>query len=126
MLLVFYMFDQERHRLIYGQRIVLDTHDATERIPEDFEEDDREELMEKGWDINVVNGMEQCIFSYASTRNDLADSPDSWPDSFKNGNKIPLAVALSLGLEKSARSDDEKKEGSGETRIFYPGYNDII
>jgi hypothetical protein len=109
---VVYRFDERGERLIYAQKVITRPEDMKEALPDSIDPEDKEDLMEQGWGVSIVNGIDFLAFTYQSTLQDES-APEDWQDDWDQKAKVPEAVAMGLAFS------DDGEEPATTWRIFY-------
>ena len=109
---VVYRFDQRGKKLIYAQKVITSSEDLKGALPDSIDSEDKEDLMEQGWGISIINDIDSLAFTYQSTLPNES-APEDWQDDWNKKGKVPGAVAMGLAF-----SDDEE-EPATTWRIFY-------
>lgn len=109
---VVYRFDERGKKLIYAQKVITSSEDLKESLPDSIDPEDKEDLMEQGWGVSIVNGIDSLAFTYQSTLPDESN-PEDWQDGWNKKGKVPKAVAMGLAFS------DDGEEPATTWRIFY-------
>ena len=105
--LVAYRFQNSSNSLVYAQRIVTDPMDVKKELPRQIAPDEVSDLREQGWDVSVVQGVEDLSFSYLEKNRDMdAGSIDDWPSAWYRDRQLPAAVGAVLKF----RNEDSGRE----------------
>jgi len=113
---VVYRFDQRGKKLIYAQKVITRPEDLKEALPDRIDPEDKEDLMEHGWGLSIVNGIDSLAFTYQGTSQSTSQdesAPEDWQDGWNKKGKVPEAVAMGLAFP-----DDGEKPAT-TWRIFY-------
>jgi len=109
---VVYRFDERGKKLIYAQKVITRPEDLKEALPDSIDPEDKEDLMEQGWGLSIVDGIDSLAFTYQGTlQNESA--PEDWQDGWDKKGKVPEAVAMGLAFS------DDGEEPAATWRIFY-------
>lgn len=128
LLLVFYRYDSDSHLLVYGQKIVTSEQDVRDGVPDDVDREELEDLLENGWDINFVHNIDLMDFKYAGNQ-DIENDPEDWPGKWSVRNSVPEAIFLTIGFVDEHNENNEQtreKDLRLETRIFFPGFTELV
>ena len=109
---VVYRFDEKRKKLIYAQKVITRPEDLKEPLPDNIDQEDKEDLTEQGWGVSIINGIDSLAFTYQSQLPDESD-PEDWQDNWSQKGNVPEAVAMGLAFS------DNGKEPVTTWRIFY-------
>jgi hypothetical protein len=109
---VVYRFDERGKRLIYTQKVITRPEDLKKALPDSIDPEDKEDLMEQGWDLSIVNGIDSLAFTYQGTLLDKS-APEDWQDGWNKKGKVPEAVAMGLAFP------DDGEEPAATWQIFY-------
>jgi len=109
---VVYRFDEREKELIYAQKVITRSEDLKEDLPDRIDPEDKEDLMEQGWDLSIVKGIDSLAFTYQGTLQDES-IPEDWQDGWNKKGKVPEAVAMGLAFP------DDGEEPATTWRIFY-------
>lgn len=109
---VVYRFDEKEKKFIYAQKVITRPEDLKEALPDRIDPEDKEDLMEQGWGISIVNDIDSLAFTYQSTLSDES-APEDWQDGWNKKGKMPEAVAMGLAFP------DDGEEPATTWRIFY-------
>jgi len=109
---VVYRFDERGKKLIYAQKVITRPEDLKESLPDSIDPEDKEDLMEQGWGVSIVDGIDSLAFTYQSTLQDES-APEDWQDGWNKKGKVPEAVAMGLAFS------DDAEEPATTWRIFY-------
>jgi prepilin-type N-terminal cleavage/methylation domain-containing protein len=109
---VVYRFDERGKELIYAQKVITRPEDLKEALPDRIDPEDKEDLMEQGWGLSIVNGIDSLAFTYQGTLQDES-TPEDWQDGWNKKGKVPEAVAMGLAFS------DDGEEPVTTWRIFY-------
>ncbi|RKX62713.1 MAG: hypothetical protein DRP37_00805 [Thermodesulfobacteriota bacterium] len=107
-----YRFDERGKKLIYAQKVITRPEDLKEVLPDRIDPEDKEDLMEQGWGLSIVDGIDFLAFTYQGTLQDES-TPEDWPDGWNKKGKVPEAVAMGLAFS------DDAEEPATIWRIFY-------
>ena len=113
---VIYRFDERGKKLIYAQKVITRPEDMKEALPDRIDPEDKEDLMEQGWGLSIVNGIDSLVFTYHGTSQSTSQdesAPEDWQDGWNKKGKVPEAVAMGLAFP-----DDGEKPAT-TWRIFY-------
>ncbi len=95
--LVVYRFQKSSDSLVYAQRIITDPRDIKKELPRSVAADEVSDLREQGWDVSVVQGVEDVSFSYLAEKRDMdMGSMDDWPSAWYRDRLLPAAVGAIL------------------------------
>ncbi len=109
---VVYRFDERGKKLIYAQKVITRPEDLKESFPDSIDPEDKEDLMEQGWGLSIIDGIDSLAFTYQGTlQNESA--PEDWQDGWNKKGKVPEAVAMGLAFP------DDGEEPATTWRIFY-------
>jgi general secretion pathway protein J len=109
---VAYRFDERGKKLIYAQKVITRPEDLKGTLPDSIDPEDKEDLMEQGWGVSIVDGIDSLAFTYQSTLQDES-APEDWQDGWNKKGKVPEAVAMGLAFSADA------EEPATTWRIFY-------
>jgi prepilin-type N-terminal cleavage/methylation domain-containing protein len=109
---VVYRFDERGKKLIYAQKVITRPEDLKGTLPDSIDPEDKEDLMEQGWGVSIVNRIDSLAFTYQSTLPDES-APEDWQDDWNQKGKVPEAVAMGLAFS------DDGEEPATTWRIFY-------
>ena len=109
---VVYRFDQRGKKLIYAQKVITRPEDLKESLPDSIDPEDKEDLMEQGWGVSIVDGIDSLAFTYQRALMDKS-APEDWQDDWDQKGKVPEAVAMGLAFS------DDAEEPATTWRIFY-------
>ncbi|MDL1958342.1 MAG: prepilin-type N-terminal cleavage/methylation domain-containing protein [Deltaproteobacteria bacterium] len=109
---VVYRFDERGKKLIYAQKVITRPEDLKESLPDSIDPEDKEDLMEQGWGVSIVDEIDSLAFTYQSTLQDES-APEDWQDGWNKKGKVPEAVAMGLAFS------DDAEEPATTWRIFY-------
>jgi len=70
---VVYRFDEKRKKLIYAQKVITRPEDLKEPLPDNIDQEDKEDLTEQGWGVSIINGIDSLAFTYQSQLPDESD-----------------------------------------------------
>ena len=105
-------FDERGKKLTYAQKVITRPEDLKGSLPDSIDLEDKEELMEQGWGLSIVNGIDSLTFTYQSELMDKS-APEDWQDDWNQKGKVPEAVAMGLAFS------DDGEEPATTWRIFY-------
>jgi len=113
---VVYRFDEREKKFIYAQKAITRSEDLKENLPDSVDLEDKPDLMEQGWGISIVKGIDSLVFTYQgksqSTSHDES-APEDWKDDWNQRGNVPEAVAMGLAFS------DNDEEPAITWRIFY-------
>ena len=109
---VVYRFDERGKKLIYAQKVITRPEDLKEALPDRIDPEDKEDLMEQGWGLSFVDGIDSLAFTYQGTLQDES-IPEDWQDGWNKKGKVPEAVAMGVAFP------DDAEEPATTWRIFY-------
>jgi prepilin-type N-terminal cleavage/methylation domain-containing protein len=109
---VVYRFDERGKKLIYAQKVITSSEDLKGALPDSIDPEDKEDLMEQGWGVSIVNGIDSLAFTYQRALMDKS-APEDWQDDWDQKGKVPEAVAMGLAFS------DDGEEPATTWRIFY-------
>ncbi|OPL14438.1 MAG: hypothetical protein AVO38_02390 [delta proteobacterium ML8_D] len=113
---VVYRFDEREKRLIYAQKAITRSEDLKESLPDSVDLEDKLDLVERGWGISIVKGIDSLVFTYQDKSQSAShdeSAPEDWKDNWNQGGKVPEAVAMGLTFP------DNGEEPAITWRIFY-------
>ncbi len=109
---VVYRFNERGKKLIYAQKVITRPEDLKGALPNSIDSEDKEDLMEQGWGVSIVDRIDSLAFTYQSTLPDESN-PEDWQDGWNKKGKVPGAVAMGLAFS------DDGEEPAATWRIFY-------
>ncbi|PXF59711.1 MAG: hypothetical protein C4B58_02500 [Deltaproteobacteria bacterium] len=112
---VVYRFDERGKKLIYAQKVITRPEDLKEALPDRIDPEDKENLMEQGWGLSIVDGIDSLAFTYQGTLTDKS-APEDWQSGWNKKGKVPEAVAMGLAFS------DDAEEPATTWRVFYTNF----
>jgi prepilin-type N-terminal cleavage/methylation domain-containing protein len=98
---VVYRFDERKKRFIYAQKVITRDEDLKENLPDNVDLEDKPDLMEQGWGVSIVEGIDSLVFTYQGKSQSIShdeSAPEDWKDDWNQRGKVPDAVAMGLAL----------------------------
>ncbi len=105
---VAYIFDPDRERLLYAQKIVTSKDDYEADPPDSHGEGGNEWITDDGWLVNVVEGVAGVSFSFKDLEGeDMGTDPASWDKEFKEAKAVPEAIGIGWSRLEGPGSKEE-------------------
>ncbi len=93
---VIYAYDDENKGIIYAQKILTKPFDLKQKISKDFLGQHPQKLLDEGWIIDEIKGIEELEFAFRPPLLDENVDVSDWPKEHPGFGPIPSEIAIKI------------------------------